>query len=170
VNLLEEGGNDTVHVQPWIPYSKYSIMSLRLIVDTVQYMVQPWVFHDEFLLRNAFDQIEVLMDDGFNPIVLVSNSIKSQHVMLEIFLASKESLFGVYFKSDLVPINKYEFGPHGIQSWLGLIKMLGSYHICLGLIFLFYNDLNQQNIILKLKEISLKMMKNCFVFAKYSPK
>ena len=73
MNLLEEGGNDTVHVQPWIPYSKYSIMSLRLIIDTVQYMVQPWVFHDEFLLRNAFDQIEVLMDDGFNPIVLVSN-------------------------------------------------------------------------------------------------
>jgi len=65
-------------------------MCLRLVVDTVQYMVQPWVFHDEFLLKDAFDQIEVLMDDGFDPIVLVSNSIKSRHVMHDMFLASKE--------------------------------------------------------------------------------
>jgi hypothetical protein len=40
-------------------------------------------------------------------------------------LGSKESLFGVYFGSGLVPINEYRFGPYGIQSWLGLIKMLG---------------------------------------------
>jgi len=41
VNLLEEGGNDTVQVQPWIPYSKHSVMCLRFVVDMVQYMVQP---------------------------------------------------------------------------------------------------------------------------------
>ena len=43
-------------------------MCLKLVVDTVQYMVHPWVFHDEFLSRDAFSQIDVLMDDGFDPI------------------------------------------------------------------------------------------------------
>jgi len=51
------------------------------------------------------------------------------------FFGSKESLFEVYFGFDLVPINEYEFGPHEIQSWIGLIKILRSYQICLGLIF-----------------------------------
>jgi hypothetical protein len=55
--------------------------------------------------------------------------------MHEMFLGSKESLFGVYFGSGLVPINEYGFGPQEVQSWLGLIKMLGSNQICLGLIF-----------------------------------
>jgi hypothetical protein len=55
--------------------------------------------------------------------------------MHEMFLGSKESLFGVYFGSGLVPINEYGFGPQEVQSWLGLIKMLGSDQICLGLIF-----------------------------------
>jgi hypothetical protein len=44
--------------------------------------------------------------------------------MHEMFLNSKESLFGVYFGSGLVPINEYRFGLHGFQSWLELIKML----------------------------------------------
>jgi hypothetical protein len=55
--------------------------------------------------------------------------------MHEMFLGSKESLFGVYFGYGLVPINEYGFGPQEVQSWLGLIKMLGSDQICLGLIF-----------------------------------
>jgi hypothetical protein len=72
-NLLKEGGgNDMVHVQPWIPYSKHLVMCLRLVVDTVQYMIQFWVF-----TWDAFSQIEVLMDDGFGPILLVGNSVKS---------------------------------------------------------------------------------------------
>jgi hypothetical protein len=50
-------------------------------------------------------------------------------------MGGKESLFGVYFGSSLVLINEYKFEPHGIQSWLRLIKMLGSQQICLGLIF-----------------------------------
>jgi hypothetical protein len=55
--------------------------------------------------------------------------------MHEMFLASKESLFGIYFGFDLVLIDKHGFGLHGIQSWLRLIKMLGSDQIFLGLIF-----------------------------------
>jgi hypothetical protein len=48
---------DTVQVQPWIPYSKHSVMCFRLDVDTIQCMVQPWVFHGGFLYRDAFGQI-----------------------------------------------------------------------------------------------------------------
>jgi len=51
------------------------------------------------------------------------------------FLDSKESFFEVYFGSDLVSINEYGFESHKVQSWLGLIKMLGLDQICLGLIF-----------------------------------
>jgi hypothetical protein len=54
--------------------------------------------------------------------------------MQKMFLGNKESLFEVYFGSDLVSINEYEFGPHGVQSWFELTKMLGLYQICLGLI------------------------------------
>jgi len=97
---------DIVQIQPWIPYSKHSVMCLRLLVDIVSYMVQSWVFHDGFLPRDAFSQIEVLMDDGFDPILLMSNSARSGQVMHEMFLGSKESLFGVYFGFNLVPINE----------------------------------------------------------------
>jgi hypothetical protein len=100
-------------------------MCLRLVFDTIQYMVQPWVFHDGSLPRDAFDQIEVLMDNGFGPILLVGNLARSGQTMHEMFLDSKESLFGVYFGSDSVPINEHWFGPHGVQSWFELIKMLG---------------------------------------------
>jgi len=55
-------------------YSKHSVVCLRLVVDTIQYMVQPWFFHDGFLPMDVFGQIDVLMDDGFNPILLVGNS------------------------------------------------------------------------------------------------
>jgi hypothetical protein len=61
----------------------------------VQYMVQPWVFHDGFLPRDAFDQIEVLMDDRFNPILLVGSLAKCGQAMHEIYLGCKESSFGV---------------------------------------------------------------------------
>jgi len=88
------------------------VICLRLVVNTVHYMVRPWVFHNRVLLRGAFGQIEVLMDDGFNPILLVSNLATLGQTMYEMFLGSKNSLFGVYFWSDLVPINKHEFGPH----------------------------------------------------------
>jgi hypothetical protein len=40
-------------------------------VDMIQYIVQPWVFHDKSLHRDAFGQIKVLMDDGSSPIDIV---------------------------------------------------------------------------------------------------
>jgi hypothetical protein len=42
-------------------------------------------------------------------------------------LGSKIGLLGACIKSDLGYINEYEVGPHEIQSWLGLIKMLRSF-------------------------------------------
>ena len=53
--------SDTVQV---IPYSKHSVTCLKLVVD----MVQPWAFHDGVLPRDACGQIEVLMDDGLDPL------------------------------------------------------------------------------------------------------
>jgi hypothetical protein len=82
------------------------------------------------------------MDEGFRSILLLGNSTRSGHAMHVMFFSSKESLFGVYFGSGLVPINEYGFGSYGVQSWLGLIKMLGSNQICLGLIFYFFKELN----------------------------
>lgn len=109
-------GHETIQVQPWIPYSQHLVMYLRLVVDIVQYMVPPWVFHDGSLPRDAFGQIEVLIDDGFSLILLVGNSTRSRQAMHGMFLGCKGSLFGVYFGSDLVPINENRFGPHGVQS------------------------------------------------------
>jgi hypothetical protein len=40
---------------------------------------------------------------------------------------NKVGLLGAYIRSDLGYINEYGFGPHGVQSWLGLIKVLGSF-------------------------------------------
>jgi len=80
--------NDTVHVQLWIPYSKYLVMCLRFVVDTVQYMVRPWVFHDGSLPSDPFGQIEVLMDNGFDPILLAGNSARSR-AMHGMFLGRK---------------------------------------------------------------------------------
>ena len=113
-NLIEKGGNDTVQVQPWIPYSKHSVVCLRLVVDTIQYIVQPWVFHDGFLRRDAFGYIEVLIDDEFGPILFAGNSSRSGQAMHKMVLDRKESLFGVYFLSYLVRSNKYEFGPQEV--------------------------------------------------------
>jgi len=87
-------------------------------------MVQPWIFYDRSLPRDAFSQIEVLIDDEFDLILLMGDSIRLGQAMHEMFLDSKESLFGVYFGSGLVTINEYRFGPRGVQSWLELIKML----------------------------------------------
>jgi hypothetical protein len=84
--------------------------------------------------RDAFDLIEVHMDDGFNLIFLVHNSVRSGQAMHVMFLGSKKSLFGVYFGSGFVIINEYGFGPHGVQSWLELIKILRSNQIYSGLI------------------------------------
>ena len=125
---------DTVQIQPWIPYSKHSVMCLRLVVDIVSYMVQPWVFYDEFLPRDAFSQIEVLMDDGFDPILLMGNSARSGQVMHGMFWAAKK----VYLECILGLIWSLlmnDFGSLEVQSWLGLIKMLGSNQIYLRLIF-----------------------------------
>jgi hypothetical protein len=74
------------------------------------------------------------MDDRFDPILLVGNLARSRQAMHGIFSGSKESLFGIYFGYDLVPINEHEFRLHRVQSWLGLIKMLRSDPICWGLI------------------------------------
>jgi hypothetical protein len=63
------------------------------------------------------------MVDGFDPILWVGNSTKLGWAIDEMFLGSKESLFEVYFGLDLIPINEYGFGPHEVQSWLGLIKI-----------------------------------------------
>jgi len=80
---------DTVQVQPWILYSKHSVMCFRLDVDTIQCMVQPWVFHCGFLPRDAFGQIEDLMDDRFDSILLVGSSAKSGQTILKMFLGNK---------------------------------------------------------------------------------
>jgi len=51
----------------------------------------PWVFHDGFLPMNAFGQIEILMDDGLDPILLVSNSaILGQAICMGCFWATKK--------------------------------------------------------------------------------
>jgi hypothetical protein len=89
------------------------LIHLEHVIDTIWYMVQTWVFHDGFLPRDSFGYIEVLMDDGFSPNLLVGNLVKSRQAMHGMFLGNKESLFGVYFESHLVPINEYEFRPHG---------------------------------------------------------
>jgi len=54
-------------------------------------------------------------------------------------LGSKVDLLGVCIRFDLDYIYEYEFGPHRVQSWLGLIEMLESFS---------YRD--QENIFLKL--------------------
>jgi hypothetical protein len=38
----------------------------------------------------------------------------------------KVKLLGACIRSDLGYINEYVFGPHGVESWLELIKMLRS--------------------------------------------
>jgi hypothetical protein len=52
-------------------------------------MVQPWVFHCGFLHGDAFGQIEVLMDDGFDSILLVGSSAKSGQTILKMILGNK---------------------------------------------------------------------------------
>jgi len=56
------------------------------------------------------------MDDGFDSILLVGNSTRSGHSMHELFLGSKESLFGVYFTSSLVSIHGNRFSASG-TTW-----------------------------------------------------
>ena len=85
---------------------------MRLIIDTVQ----PWIFHDEFLPRNIFSHIKVLMDNGFDLIIFMVNSAKSFQSIHEMFLGNKESLIGVYYGSNLVCINECGFGSHEVQS------------------------------------------------------
>jgi hypothetical protein len=55
-------------------------------------------------------------------------------------LGSKVGLLGACVRFYLGYINEYKYRPHGVQSWLGLIKMLRS-----------FSYKNQQNILLKLK-------------------
>jgi hypothetical protein len=79
-------------------------------------------------------------DDRFGRISLMVYLRKSNQPMYGSDLGSKVGLLGACIKSNLGYINEYGFEPHGVQSWLGLIKMLGSFS---------YKD--QQNILLKLK-------------------
>ena len=60
-----------IEVQHRIAYGEYSVLCLRLIVDMFQYIVKPWVFHDEFLHKDAMNQIEVLMDDMLFTLILL---------------------------------------------------------------------------------------------------
>ena len=68
-----------------------------------------------------------MYDDGFSPISLKVHAAKSGQPMHGSTFGNKIGLLGAYIRSDLGYINEYEFGPHEIQSWLGLIKMLGSF-------------------------------------------
>ena len=77
-----------------------------------------------------------MCDDEFGPISLMVHLAQSSHPIYESNLGNKVGLLEASIMSDLSYINEYEFGPHEIQSWLGLIKMLGSFS---------YKD--QQNII-----------------------
>ena len=79
-------------------------------------------------------------NDRFDPISLMVHSAKSCYSIYGFDLGSKIGLLGACIRSDLSYINEYEFRPHEVQSWLGLIKMLRS-----------FSYKNQQNILLKLK-------------------
>jgi hypothetical protein len=50
-------------------------------------------------------------------------SDKSGLLIYESDLSSKVDLLKACIRSDLSYINEYEFGSHGVQSWLELIKM-----------------------------------------------
>jgi hypothetical protein len=63
-------------------------------------------------------------DDEFGPISLMVHSAKSWQLMYWFYLDSKVGLLEACIKFDLDYINEYDFGSHGVQSWLGLIKML----------------------------------------------
>jgi len=125
--------SNTVQVQPWIPYNTFDYVFEFGCWYGLVYG-SSLGFSRWFLPRDAFGQIEVFMDNGFNPIFLVHNLARSGQAMHVMFLNSRESLFGVYFGSGFVISNEYGCGPHGVQSWLELIKILRSNHICLGLI------------------------------------
>ena len=47
-------------------------------------------FHDGFLLRDIFGQIDVLINDRYDLILLVGNSARSRQVMHDKFLAAKK--------------------------------------------------------------------------------
>ena len=57
-------------------------------------------------------------DDGFNPISLMVHSTKSGKPMYGSDLGRKIRLLGACITSYLGYMNEYEFGPHGVQSWL----------------------------------------------------
>jgi hypothetical protein len=114
------------------PFDQYCVFSWNLVCVPFD--------HDRFLAWNSFSQHWFMHDDGFGPIFFMVYSAKSGQPMYGSDLDSKVGLLGACIRSDLSYINEYEFGSHEIQSWLGLIKLLG---------FFSFNDL--QNILLKLK-------------------
>lgn len=97
--------------------------------------------HDEFLAWNSFSQPWFMHNDGFGLISLMVYLAKSSQLTCGSDLSSKIGLLGACIKSNLSYINEYEFRPQWVQTWLGLIKMLGS-----------FSYKNEKNILLKLKE------------------
>jgi hypothetical protein len=92
------------------------------------------------LAWDSFSQPCFVHDDGFGPISLVIHSAKLGQPMYGFDLGKNVGLLGACIRSNSGSINEYEFGPLGVQSWLGLINMLGS-----------FSYMDQQNIFLKLK-------------------
>ena len=134
-------------VQLWISYEEPSILCMGLMGRPFS---QDYVFlknlacvpfsHDRFLAWDSFRQPWFVHDNGFSPISLMVHSTKSSQAMYGSDLGSKVGLLRACIRFDLSYINEYEFGLHGVQSWLGIIKILG-----------FFSNNDQQIIILKLK-------------------
>jgi hypothetical protein len=72
-------------------------MCLKLVVDTVQYMVQLWIFHDGFLHRDAFGQIEILMDDGSTQFFWWVIQPDQDNLCMRYFLTEKKFIWSVFW-------------------------------------------------------------------------
>jgi hypothetical protein len=83
--------------------------------------------HDEFLAWNSFSQPWFMHNDGIGLISLMVYLAKSSQLTCGSDLSSKIGLLRACIRSDLSYINEYEFRPQGVQTWLRLIKMLGSF-------------------------------------------
>jgi len=59
-----------------------------------------------------------MYDDEFGPISLMVHLAKLGQPMYGSNLGNKVGLLEACIRSDLSYINEYEFGPHGVQSWI----------------------------------------------------
>jgi hypothetical protein len=79
------------------------------------------------LAWDSFSQLCFVHNDEFGSISLMVHSTKSGQSMYGPDFDIKVKLLGACIRFDLGYINEYVFGPHGVESWLELIKMLRSH-------------------------------------------